>query len=570
MNSRNAALAPETPLLEHKEPNIRTPRSYLRWLIREQAATFYLGVFWGCVWMASLGLVPYAIGRAIDAVSRKDTAGVTGWVGLILLLTAVNTAGSILRHRCDTIGRLKANYLTVRLVVRQATRLGARLSDRVTAGEVVAIGTADISQIGVLPGAVARGLGSLVTIVIVAIVLLSNSLSLGLLVLIGAPALLVCTGPLLSPLHKRAERYRGLQGELTQRAGDIVSGLRILRGIGGEAAFGRRYQEDSQRVRQAGVRVARLESILPAAEVVLPGILVVGVVWVGARLVVSGGITVGDLVAAYGYVAFLGIPMRMVTEGMRMLVGANVAAGHVVAFMRLERDPTAGAEPVSLPADLILHDAASGLTAQPGLLTAVASRTPEEGAELAARCGRYAEGPVTLSGVPLATLPLEQIRDLILVTCNDDALFSGTLSETLLGRPEEELAGALHNASALDIVEALPDGLRTTVTEGGRSFSGGERQRLRLARALVADPPILIMVEPTSAVDATTESVIAERVRLARRGRTTVVMSTSPLLLDQADEVAYMENGKVVATGTHRELMKESPRYAERVMRDEA
>ena len=348
VNSEDAVPPAEPPLPETEETMVRTPASYLRWLIRKQAGTFYLGVFWGSVWMVSLGLMPLAIGRAIDAVSGKDAGALTLWVGLILALTVVNAAGSVLRHRCDTIGKLKANYLTIRLAVRQATRLGARLAGRVTVGEVVAIGTADISRIGSLPGAVARGAGSLITIVIVAAVLLSSSLSLGLLVLIGAPALLLCTGPMLSPLHKRAGRYRDLQGELARRADDIVSGLRVLRGIGGEASFSRRYRQDSQRVRHAGVQVARLESVLPAAEIVLPGILVVGVVWAGAHLAITGRITVGELVAAYGYVAFLGIPMRMITDATRTLVGANVAAQHVVAFMRLDQDPTAGAEPVVL------------------------------------------------------------------------------------------------------------------------------------------------------------------------------------------------------------------------------
>jgi len=294
------------------------------------------------------------------------------------------------------------------------------------------------------------------------------------------------------------------------------------------------------------------------------------VVWVGAHLAITGRIPVGELVAAYAYVAFLGLPMRMITDATRSLVGANVAARHVVAFMGLDQDPTAGGEPVELPADLTLHDQTSGLTVRPGLLTAVVARSGEEAAEVAARCGRYADGPVTVSGTPLEKLPLEQVRALILVLTNDDALFSGTLSDMLLRRPDEELAGPLQSASALDIVAALPDGLNATVAEGGRSFSGGERQRLRLARALAADPPLLIMVEPTSAVDARTESVIAERVRSARTGRTTVVMTTSPLLLDQADEVAYLENGVVTVTGTHRELMKNTPRYAETVTRDEA
>src|SRR5262249_26310449 len=152
------------PLPEHA---LRAPWSYLRWLIAQQKPAFWLGVFWGSVWMVSLGLLPFAIGRAIDAITARDSDALTLWVALILVLTAVNALGSVLRHRCDTIGKLKANYLTIRLAGRQATRLGARLADRVTAGEVVSIGTTDISSIGSLPGAVARGLGSVITIVIV-------------------------------------------------------------------------------------------------------------------------------------------------------------------------------------------------------------------------------------------------------------------------------------------------------------------------------------------------------------------------------------------------------------------
>jgi ABC-type multidrug transport system fused ATPase/permease subunit len=101
----------------------------------------------------------------------------------------------------------------------------------------------------------------------------------------------------------------------------------------------------------------------------------------------------------------------------------------------------------------------------------------------------------------------------------------------------------------------VPDGLESTVEEQGRTLSGGQRQRLRLVRALLADPDVLLLVEPTSAVDAHTEALIAARVHESRRGRTTVVTSTSPLLLDQADEVAYVVDGKVVATGTHPDLL---------------
>ncbi|MDJ0463810.1 ABC transporter ATP-binding protein [Streptomyces sp. H27-C3] len=557
------------PLPELGDPDLRSPKSYLRWLIGRQSSTLSLGVFWGCLWMASMGLSPFAIGRAIDAMSDKDTDGLLVWTGVIIGLALVTTVGSVCRHRCDTIGRLKANYLTIRLVAAQAARLGAGLPKRVSAGEVVAIGTADIARIGALPGAVARGVGSAVTIVLVAAVLLSTSLTLGLLVLIGVPALLAGTGPLLSPLHKRIGNYRDLQGELTARASDIVSGLRVLRGIGGEASFGERYRKDSQRVRHAGVRVAKVESVLPAAEVLLPGIFVVAVVWIGARLAVGGGLSAGDLVAAYGYAAFLMMPMRTVTSAVQSFVGAGVAAERVVRVLALEPDPTAGTPRVDLSEAPDLYDAASGLRIRPGLLTAIAAATPEEGAEIADRLGRYAQGQVTVGGVPLETLPLEQVRDLVLVARNDDTLFSGVLSEELGGSSDRVRTQALHTANAEDIVEALPDGMDTLVTEGGSTFSGGQQQRLRLTRALASVPGVLVLVDPTSAVDAHTESIIAERLHSSREGLTTVVVSNSPLLLDQADEVAFVEDGKVVVIGTHRELASGTSQYAAVVMREE-
>ncbi|WP_240467999.1 ABC transporter transmembrane domain-containing protein [Streptomyces dangxiongensis] len=557
------------PLPDTGEPDLRSPRSYLLWLLRRQAGTATLGVFWGCLWMAGMGLTPLAVGGAVDAISDKDTGGLLAWTGVVLGLALLTTAGSVLRHRCDTVGRLKANYLTVRLVVRQAVTLGGRLRDRVADGDMVTVGTADITRIGALPGAVARGAGSAVTIVVVAVVLLSTSLPLGRLVLLGVPVLLAGTGPLLRPLHRRVGRYRELEGELTRRASDIVTGLRVLRGIGGEQAFRGRYRTDSQRLRQAGVEVAEVESVLPAAEVLLPGVLVVAVVWAGARLALAGDISPGDLVAAYGYAAFLVLPMRTVTSAVQVIVGANVAAGRVVRVLAVEPDPTAGTAPAGLPDAPDLLDTATGLTARHGRLTAVVSATPEQNAEIAERLGRYREGVVTYGGVPLDTLPVEQVRRHILVVRNSDTLFSGVLRDELAaGRTDEELAAALHTAGAEDVVDALPDGLGSVLTEQGSTLSGGQRQRLRLARAVASEAPVLILVDPTSAVDALTEAGVARRLRQARAGRTTVVMSSSPLLLDQADEVAFVVDGKVVGTGAHRDLVARNPQYAATVLRD--
>jgi ABC-type multidrug transport system fused ATPase/permease subunit len=199
--------------------------------------------------------------------------------------------------------------------------------------------------------------------------------------------------------------------------------------------------------------------------------------------------------------------------------------------------------------------------------------TPEEAVTIADRLGRYRDSAARLNGVPLRDLDRETVRELVLVADNDARLFTGPLRETLAARStvdDRAIRAALGTASAEDVLDALPEGLDAFVAERGREFSGGQQQRLRLARALLADPAVLILVEPTSAVDAHTEARIAARLREARAGRTTVVMTTSPLLLDWADHVVYVEGGRVRAEGTHRDLLTESPRYAATVTREES
>jgi ABC-type multidrug transport system fused ATPase/permease subunit len=345
----------------------------------------------------------------------------------------------------------------------------------------------------------------------------------------------------------------------------------VLRGVGGEAAFAARYREESQQVRAAGVRVAKVDSLLEATQILLPGIAVVLVTWLGARLTVTGDISPGQLVAFYGYAVFLMMPLRTLTEAVNKITRGHVAARRVLGLLAIESEIADPAVPSATPDPTIseLVDPDSGLVVRPGRFTAVAAARPEDATAIVDRLGRYVDSAAALDGVPLTQLTRASVRDLILVADNDARLFSGRLRDELDPRGSGRIDAALDAACAHDIVDALPDRLDAVVAERGREFSGGQQQRLRLVRALVADPPILVLVEPTSAVDAHTEARIAARLGDARAGRTTVVCTTSPLVLDRADRVAFVDGGRVVAEGTHRELLDAQPRYAATVTRGE-
>ena len=560
---------PSLPVADPGTPDHRSATRYLGWLVRSSWPTIIAAILFAILWMICQAIVPAVVGKAIDAgVTARDPRALLIWSMVLFGAGAVQAFAGITRHRFALTNYLSAAYRTVQVAVRQANRLGSTLPRRLDAGEVVAIGTSDLSHVGSAVDITARGTGAVVAVVVVTTILLATSLPLGLVVVLGVPILMAVVSILIRPLHRRQAAYRERQGKLTGRAVDLVTGLRVLRGVGGEAVMSARYRADSQAVRTAGVRTARVEALLEAAQILLPGIFLVLVTWLGARFALRGAITVGQLVSFYGYAAFLVSPLRQLTEAIDKLTRGHVASRRVVAMLGVRTDLPDPSEPAEAAAGELV-DPASGVVVRPGLVTAIAAAEPVEAVAIADRLGRYAEG-ATLAGVALKDLRLATVRRRILVADNDARLFSGPLHADLDPFERGGVPAALTAAAADDIIDALPDGLRTEVVDRGRTFSGGQQQRLRLARALVADPEVLVLVEPTSAVDAHTEARIADQLGPARSGRTTVICSTSPLVLDRADRVLYVEGGRVVADGTHRDLVDTEPRYARTVLREDA
>jgi ABC-type multidrug transport system fused ATPase/permease subunit len=557
-------------------PDCRSPVRYLRWIAGHFRGPIVLGIGYGVVCTLGQALVPAAIGKAIDAgIVARNQEALLWWGGVVLILGLVQAATGILQDRSAATSSLGAAYQTMQLITAQASRLGAALSTRMSTGEVVSVGVADIRSIGETLGVTARAAGSAVAIVVVAAIMLNASWRLGLVVLIGVPLILWAIALLIRPLHGRQRWLRERQGELTSQAVDIVSGLRVVRGIGGEDAFAGRYREESQRARHAGVQVARVEAVLDGVRVLLPGLLVALVVWLGARQVLAGQLSIGQLVAFYGYAVFLTVPLRRLTQATSQFMKGHVAAQRVTHLLGLQPELTSGSRaPQAYHDEVLLADPESGLVLRDRQFTAVACASSADAGVLADRLGRYADSAVTYRSVALHELPLEEVRRRILVAGNDARLFSGPLRTELDPgdrAPEDAdrlLAQAIDGASAGDIIEALPAGLDEMIVGAGREFSGGQQQRLRLVRALMADPEVLVLVEPTSAVDAHTEARIGERLTARRAGKATVVFTTSPIMLDHADQVSFVQAGKVVAEGSHSELLADA-RYRSVVARDE-
>jgi len=546
---------------------------YMWWLVRMQPARVSRGTLIGTAWMVGLSVRPYLISRAIDDGLRGgDRRSLVLWVVAIVVAGICLAYLGIMRHRTMTFVREDATGRSAGVLLRHLSRIGAVLPRRLATGEIATVGGTDINHVSAALTMTGPGVGAVVAYGVVALVLWSVSPLLALFVLLGVPSVALLVGPLLRRLERAEHVYRGQQGALTARAGDIVAGLRVLAGVGGRVLFARRYADQSQRLLAQGYRVGAVGSWIEALTLVVPGMFLAAVVWLAARMAAQGDITVGQMVAMYGYVAVLIVPVWFLLEGTYQIIRGRVAARRIVALLRLTSDDAGGrgSRPAPEgPADL--HDLTTGLLVPHGRLVGVAVDEPAAAIALADRLGRFAPGDVTWGGGPLAEVALDEVRGRILVADHDSYLFAGTLREILqirAGVGDAEIGPALRAASAEDVVDALPDGLDTPVSARARTLSGGQRQRVRLARAMLAEPDVLILIDPTSAVDAHTEARIAERLRAARAGRTTVVISTSPLLLGRADTVAHVCEGRVVATGHHTELLERDPSYHALVVRD--
>lgn len=531
------------------------------------------------MWQLSETLVPVVIGLVVDQAVDGGTIGDLAWtlgvlVALFLVLSNGYRFGSrFIVRAAETESHLLRGEISAHVLHPRGAR-----TDRL-AGETLSIATADADLVPRMLHQLGYALASLVAVVVAAVYVLQVDVVIGLLILLGVPGVLVAIQALAPLVARRTRRQQETAATASGVAADLLGGLRPLKGIGGEDVALGRYRSASREARDATISVARSWGYLAGLTTVLSGLLLAAVALVAGDRALDGALSLGELIALVGLTQFLAEPIRGLGEISADFAASRASAGRIVDFLHTPRVLSPGGRvPDEDRPSLVLEAVEVGplrgldLRTTPGELVAVSVDDPAVSDTLVALLTGETSltgGRARLGDVDLAELSVEGRRRHLLVASHHSDVFEGTLRSTVDpggDHTDEGLAPALAASAADDVVGLHPDGLDRAVRAGGTSLSGGQRQRLTLARALATDRPVLVLQDPTSAVDSLTEQTIALGVRAVRRDRTTVVITSSPPLLQHADRVVVVRDGRTVAEGTHAALMAD-PVYRAAVSR---
>lgn len=537
------------------------------------------------LWQLCETLVPVVIGFVVDhaiATGRVSDLIEAGLVLVALFLTLA--CGYRFGSRFVVRGlEAEAHLLRLEIAGHVLDPRGARTD--LLPGEIQSLATSDAALVPTVFRQLGFTIASFTSIIVVAVYLLQVDLLTGLLVLLGVPAVLLLI-QVVSPLvARRTAAQQETTAAATGLAADLISGLRPLKGIGGEDVAQARYRRASRDAATATIGLARSWGYLSGLTAGMSTLLLAAVTFVASMAALDGRLSLGQLVAIVGLTQFLAEPIGALGDFSAQFAGARAASNRIVTFLQTPPLVATGtAAPEAIPHSVSIALEFSGASAEPLESLTLSTRNGEvlaivvdDPAAADAFLGVLAGerlldgGSARLGSVDLAELDLRSRRALLTVAPHHTTIPEGTLRSVI--DPDGDMApGRLDSvlrASAADEVVGLhPDGLDRGVRTDGTTLSGGQRQRLALARALGVDAPILVLHDPTSAVDAVTEQTIADGVAALRRqpGRSTIVLTSSPALLQSADRVVVIRDGRVVLDGRHEDLLADQS-YQEAVLR---
>ena len=537
--------------------------------------------------MAATVAIPWLTGRGIDAITRGDRADVRLYAGLVVAAALVRVALSVTR-------RLVAGRVSLGVELDLRNRMYTHLQGlelgffaRQQTGQLMSRATVDLSSVRFFLGyGLVFIVQSALTILLASVAMLLLQPGLAALALLPVPFVVLVAaryGRLSRPALQEVQQRIA---ELTADVEENVSGVRVVKAFAAEERQLGRFRTSVGRVFDQSMVATRLRAFYNPFLGFLPNLGLAVVLLVGGRQVVSGSLTLGDFTAFYAYLLLLINPMRQLGIALGMAQRATASGARI--FELLDREPQvvappgapplpAGAGRVELRNVSFAYEGAPApalrdidLEVEAGTTVALVGATGSGKSTLVQLLGRLYDvtaGSVRIDGADVREVDLGSLRGAIAVVDDDPFLFSASVRENIAyARPEasdEEVERAAQRAQAAGFIAALPAGYETRVGERGLTLSGGQRQRIAIARALLADPRILVLDDATSSVDASTEQAIKRALREVMAGRTTFVIAHRLSTIALADEIVVLEGGRVAARGTHAELLDRSELYAE-------
>jgi ATP-binding cassette subfamily B protein len=578
--------------------------------LRAQWRGVLFGVSVGLAWTAAKVSVPALVQNAIDdGMTTGDRAALLRWTAAIALaaLTAATFTG-LRRFWAFKESRLVEARLRDQLYA-QIQRLHFAYHDRVQTGELMSRANTDLQQIQAYVVMIPLTISNFVTVIAVTVILFTIDWRLALLSLGSLPLLNVFGTRFSNRLHGPVLAIQEESAELASVVEETVSGVRVVKGFGAQRVQARRLRTEADGVYDASMAAARVRSrYLPAMEL-LPNVGLILVLAYGGHQVLAGNLQLGQLVEFNIYIYLLIWPLRMLGQIISLGQRAAACAQRTSEVLATEPEIVDPRVPVSLPS--VPRGAAPGgattagqaggrpgrahaglgrvelddvvfayvpgsrpvldhldLMIEPGESVALVGATGSGKSSIARLLPRFYDvdaGAVRIDGVDVRSVPLLELRRAIGIVFEETFLFSDTIANNIAfadpTAPDGDIRRAARLAGADEFIDALPDGYATEIGERGFSLSGGQRQRIAIARAILADPRVLILDDATSSVDPTKEHEIRDALAEVMRDRTTIVIAHRPATIALADRVVLLDAGGIVASGTHDGLLLSSERY---------
>jgi ATP-binding cassette subfamily B protein len=573
--------------------DIRSGVQLLWRVLRQYRRVAVLSIIGALIWMAMVVTIPTLVGRTVDvAVDEADWSMVVPILGLLVAAGAIQAIGIGLRRYFGFKLSYRAEADIRNRLFTHIQRMAFSFHDVTSTGELMARASSDLSQVRLILAMLPITLANLSMFIVVAIVLVFIDPVLGGVAALMVPALLITSARFASRVVGYSFDLQGRLSELSHVVEESVTGIEVVKSYGQEAQQQQRLDDKAERIYDSAMDMARERAIHRPLFEIIPALGTVAVLVLGGVRVVDGLITIGQFVAFTQYLAVMVLPLMITGWFFANLPRAAAAATRIDDLLATDPQIDEPRRPRRLPegpGEIRFRDvsfeypgsteilAGVDLTIPGGTSVGLVGATGAGKTTLAHLIPRFYDvtaGSVEIDGFDVRDLSLEQLRQEVAVVFQETFLFSASIEDNIrIGDPSasnEQIRSAARLARAHDFICQMTDGYQTVVGERGATLSGGQRQRVSLARGVVRDPRILVLDDATSSVDAVVEAEIQQALRQVMAGRTTVIVAHRTSTLALVDNVAFIEDGRIVAFGPHERLLSEVPRYSAVLAADES